>query len=133
MLPVTCWDSVRFPRVNDFKSDPHPLLKSCGKSKMADSTPVAQSQIVLLSAKAECLSPCCSMRCANKLRAAPARNQNSPSACSSGVLEALRDDAAALGKLGHDLFVEPDIHLSRAVEAAFVGELLRKLLAGRET
>jgi hypothetical protein len=54
-------------------------------------------------------------------------------ACSSGVLEALRNDAAALGKLGHDLFVQPDIHLGRAVEAAFVAELLRKLLAGGET
>jgi hypothetical protein len=43
---------------------------------------------------------------------------NSPSVCSSGVHEALRDHAAALGKLGHDLFMEPDIHLSRAVEAA---------------
>src|ERR1700738_1532668 len=51
----------------------------------------------------------------------------------SGVLEALRDDTAALGKLGHDLFVQPDIHLGRAVEAAFVPELLRKLLAGGET
>jgi hypothetical protein len=69
-----------------------------------------------------------------RARVTPKRN-SAPrmSACSSGVLEALRDDAAALGKLGHDLFVEPDIHLSRAVEAAFVGELLRKLLAGGET
>src|SRR4249920_3162170 len=71
--------------------------------------------------------------CANRLRAPAARSQNSPSVCSSGVHEALRDHAAALGKLGHDLFMEPDIHLSRAVEAAFVGELLRKLLAGGET
>src|ERR1700730_3847102 len=64
----------------------------------------------------------------------PARSLELTLGCvPSGVLEALRDDTAAFGKLGHDLFVQPDIHLGRAVEAAFVPELLRKLLAGGET
>jgi hypothetical protein len=49
------------------------------------------------------------------------------------MLETLRDDAAALGELGYDLFVQPDIHLGRAAEAAFLAELLRKLVSGIET
>jgi len=53
----------------------------------------------------------------------------SPREWTSSVFEALRDDATALGKLDHDLFVQPDIHLRRAVEVAFVAELLRELLA----
>jgi hypothetical protein len=51
----------------------------------------------------------------------------------SRVLEAFRHHTAAIGELGHDLFVQPDVHLGRAVEAACVAKLLRKLLAGGET
>jgi hypothetical protein len=35
----------------------------------------------------------------------------SPREWTSSVFEALWDDATALGELGHDLFVQPDIHL----------------------
>src|SRR4051812_37949870 len=48
------------------------------------------------------------------------------------ALEALRHLAAALGKLFHDLLVEPDIHFGRHIERAFVAELLCQFLAGAE-
>lgn len=46
------------------------------------------------------------------------------------VLEAIRDFPAAFGKLCHDLFMRPDIHVRRAVERARVAELLSEFLAG---
>src|SRR5262249_18197764 len=36
----------------------------------------------------------------------------------------------ALGKLCHDLLVQPDVHFRRAIESAGVAEFLRQLLAG---
>src|SRR6516165_6390717 len=45
-------------------------------------------------------------------------------------LETVRHLAAALGKLCHDLLVQPDIHFRRAIESAGVAEFLRQLLAG---
>src|SRR5262245_33730494 len=45
-------------------------------------------------------------------------------------LETVRDLAAALGKLCHDLLVQPDVHFRRAIESAGVAEFLRQLLAG---
>ena len=47
-----------------------------------------------------------------------------------GVLETDRHHAAALGKLRHDLLVQPDVHFRRAIESSSVAELLRQLLAG---
>jgi hypothetical protein len=65
---------------------------------------------------------------------APANNAIvSPKEWTSSVLEALRDDAAALGELRHDLFVQPNVHLGRAVEAAFIAEFLCELLASGQT
>src|SRR5262249_18531090 len=45
-------------------------------------------------------------------------------------LETVRHLAAALGKLCHDLLVQPDVHFRRAIESAGVAEFLRQLLAG---
>ena len=48
-------------------------------------------------------------------------------------LEAIRYLAAALGELGHNLFVQPGVHFRRAVESAGISELLRQLFASTET
>src|SRR5262249_26628043 len=44
--------------------------------------------------------------------------------------ETVRYLAAALGKLCHDLLLQPDIHRRRTIESAGVAEFLRQLLAG---
>jgi hypothetical protein len=46
------------------------------------------------------------------------------------VLKAHRHHPAGLGKLRHDLLVQPDVHFRRAIESASVAELLRQLFAG---
>jgi hypothetical protein len=46
------------------------------------------------------------------------------------VLETVRHNTAALGKLRHDLLVQPDVHFRRTIELTFVAELLCELLAG---
>src|SRR5262249_50151887 len=45
-------------------------------------------------------------------------------------LETVRHLAAALGKLCHDLLVQPDVHFCRAIESACIAEFLRQLFAG---
>src|ERR1700738_1329454 len=88
----------------------------------------------LLRARGLRVRPSALLHMGNSCAPPPARSWKRTLGCvPSGVLEALRDDTAAFGKLGHDFFVQPDIHLGRAVEAAFVPELLGKLLAGGET
>ena len=57
------------------------------------------------------------------------RNQNAISL----RLEAIRYLAAALGELGHNLFVQPGVHLRRTIESAGVTEFLRQLFASTET
>jgi hypothetical protein len=49
------------------------------------------------------------------------------------VLKADRHHPAGLGKLRHDLLVQPDVHFRRAIESASVAELLRQLFAGGGT
>src|SRR5262245_34795417 len=44
-------------------------------------------------------------------------------------LQTIRHLAAALGKLCHDLLVQPEVHFRRAVEGASITELLRQLLS----
>ena len=41
--------------------------------------------------------------------------------------------SSTLSKLGHDLFVQPDIHLGRAIESASVTQFLGQLFAGGKT
>ena len=50
----------------------------------------------------------------------------------SGALEALRYLAPALRELGHNLLVQPDIHVGGAVELAPVAKLLCQLFARTE-
>src|SRR5262249_9938706 len=45
-------------------------------------------------------------------------------------LETIRHLSAALGKLCHDLLMQPDVHFRRAIKSASVAEFLRQLLAG---
>jgi hypothetical protein len=45
-------------------------------------------------------------------------------------LETVRHLAAALGKLDHDLLVQPDVHFCRAIESAGIAEFLRQLFSG---
>jgi hypothetical protein len=45
-------------------------------------------------------------------------------------LETVRHLAAALGKLCHDLLVQPDVHFCRAIESACIAEFLRQLFSG---
>src|SRR3954453_17473992 len=45
-------------------------------------------------------------------------------------LETVRHLAAAFSKLRHDLLVQPDIHVRRAIESAGVAEFLGQLFAG---
>ena len=45
-------------------------------------------------------------------------------------LEAIRHLATGLGKLCHDLLVQPDIHFRRAIKSAGVAEFLRQLFSG---
>jgi hypothetical protein len=47
-------------------------------------------------------------------------------------LETIRHLAAALGELGHDLPVQPEIHLGGAIEGAGIAEFLCQLLARAE-
>jgi hypothetical protein len=45
-------------------------------------------------------------------------------------LETVRYLAAALGKLRHDLLLQPDVHFRRTIESARIAKFLRQLLAG---
>src|SRR5262249_8557000 len=47
-------------------------------------------------------------------------------------LETVRHFAAALGKLCHDLLLQPDVHRRRAIKGPGVAEFLRQLLASAE-
>jgi len=48
-------------------------------------------------------------------------------------LETVGHLAAAFSKLRHDLLVQPDIHVRRAIESAGVAEFLGQLFAGGKT
>src|SRR3954471_8020864 len=48
-------------------------------------------------------------------------------------LETVRHLAAAFSKLRHDLLVQPDIHVRRAIESAGITEFLGQLFAGGKT
>src|SRR3954471_1013742 len=66
-------------------------------------------------------------------RRAPSRTSSErPVAAAALCLETIRHLAAALGELGHDLPVQPEVHLGGAIEGAGVAELLRQLLARTE-
>ena len=48
----------------------------------------------------------------------------------SSRFQVIRHLSSTLSKLGHDLFVQPNIHFGRAIESACVAKFLGKLLAG---
>ena len=51
----------------------------------------------------------------------------------SSRFQAIRHLSSTLSKLGHDLFVQPDIHLGRAIESASVTQFLGQLFASGKT
>src|SRR5262245_2937092 len=63
----------------------------------------------------------------------PARLEVITEDCRAGSLETVGHLAAALGKLCHDLLVQPDVHFRRAIERACVAEFLRQLLPGTKS